>query len=48
MKIRNLKPTSAKLPTNEKTIGGDASRKMFNNNFTKILKQVENYEKSKK
>ncbi|MER0442788.1 hypothetical protein [Emticicia sp. W12TSBA100-4] len=48
MKLRNLKPTKAKLPDNERTIGGDASRKLMNNNLKKIVKEVEQYEKSKK
>ncbi|MEA5404480.1 hypothetical protein VB776_16225 [Arcicella sp. DC2W] len=40
MKLKQLKPTTAKLPKREQTIGDDANPKLFNKSYkTQILKQ---------
>lgn len=48
MKVRNLTPTKAKLPDNERLIGGENNKTTANNNLKAIEKQAQNFLKNAK
>ena len=48
MKVRNLTPTKAKLPDNEKLIGGENNKTTVKNNLKAIEKQAQTFLKNAK